>query len=197
MNLEGLKLVFIVVGLIGILLIASPVIAPAIHLPNEQQFSDLYLLGPNNTTSSYPSSVKANVPYLVYLGVSNNMGSSCYYTCYVKVGSKDSHLPNATLETPSALPALYEYKTFISNEETWESSLKFQINEMTINNRTSHLSSITVNGVESSVNQTSAWNSTKAGYYYYLFVELWVFNSTLGNSQYHNRFVSLALNMTQ
>jgi len=58
-------------------------------------------------------------------------------------------------------------------------------------------SSITINGIDLSVNQTSAWNSDKAGYYYDLFVELWIFNSTLGLSQYHNRFVNLELNMTQ
>jgi hypothetical protein len=106
-------------------------------------------------------------------------------------------LPNATLEAPSSLPALYEYNSFLSNGGTWETPLTFRVNELTFLDGTSTLSSITINGIEFVVNQTSAWDSANAGYYYYLFVELWVFNSTLGISQYNDRFVSLVLNMTQ
>lgn len=106
-------------------------------------------------------------------------------------------LPDATLGTASTLPALYEFNTFLSDGGTWEAPLTFQVNGLTFNDGTSKLSSVTINGVEFPVNQTSAWNSSNAGYYYYLFVELWTFNSTLGTSQYNNRFVSLVLNMTQ
>jgi hypothetical protein len=196
MNLDGWKLVFVVVGLIGVLLIASPPLAPVIRPPSEEPFSGLYLLSSDNTLSNYPSNVTANVTYLIHLGVDNNMGSSCYYTCYLKVGNATRQLPNATLGTPSYLPALYEYKMFISDGQKWEAPLEFRVNDLTFIGGISHISNITVNGITSSVDQSSAWDSEKAGYYYYLFVELWVFNSTLGNSQYHNRFVSLVLNMT-
>ncbi len=54
MKLEGYRLVFVVVGLIGVLLIASPEIAGAIpRLPAESQFSELYLLGPNQMAANY------------------------------------------------------------------------------------------------------------------------------------------------
>ncbi len=135
--------------------------------------------------------------YSVYLGVVNHMGSSCYYTCFVKIANDTGFLPNATLGAPSSLSALYEYKSFISDGGTWEAPLTFRVNELTFTDGMSQLSNITINGIEFPVNQTSAWNSGNAGYYYNLFVELWIFNSTLGTSQYHNRFVSLVLNMTQ
>lgn len=176
---------------------ASPTIGLLVKPPAGQEFSELYILGPNHTLEYIPFDIKADVTYLVHLGVGNHMGAPCHYTCFVKIGNVTSLLPNATLGVPSSLPALYEYKSFISDGGTWEAPLTFRINELTFADGASQLSNITINGIELSVNQTSAWNSDKEGYYYYLFVELWIFNSTLGISQYHNRFVHLALNMTQ
>jgi len=144
-----------------------------------------------------PFNIRPGVNYSVYLGVVNHMGSSNYYTSYAKLGNETQSLPNATAETPSPLPALYEYKSFISDGATWETPLTFQVNQLTFTGVTSKLSDITINGVEFPINQTSKWDADKTGYYYNLFVELWIFNSTLGTSQYHNRFVSLFLNMTQ
>ena len=125
------------------------------------------------------------------------MGSSNYYTSFVKLGNETQFLPNATLVTPSPLPALYEYKSFISDDMAWEKPLTFQVNQLTFFDNSVKLSGITINGVEFSVELTSVWNSDKTGYYYTLFIALWIFNSPSGTSQYHNRFVSLNLNMTQ
>jgi hypothetical protein len=197
MQLENIRIIFITIGLIGILLFASPTISLLVKPPADEEFSELYILGPNHTLDYIPFNIKADVTYLVYLGVGNDMGSSCYYTCFVKIGNETALLPNATLGAPSSLPALYEYKSFISDRGTWEAPLTFRVTELTFTNGASQLSNITINGIDFSVNQTSAWNSDKAGYYYNLFVELWIFNSTLGISQYHNRFVDLFLNMTQ
>ena len=57
MKLGDYKLIFVVVGLIGVLLIASPAIAGAIRLPGGEQFSELYLLGPNQMAENYPSNI--------------------------------------------------------------------------------------------------------------------------------------------
>ncbi len=46
MKLGDYKMVFIVVGLIGILLIASPLFGLLLHLPLREPFSEIYLLGP-------------------------------------------------------------------------------------------------------------------------------------------------------
>jgi uncharacterized membrane protein len=58
MKLEGYKLVFVVVGLIGVLLIATPALFGAIPgLPGGEQFSELYLLGSNHMAENYPSNI--------------------------------------------------------------------------------------------------------------------------------------------
>ena len=144
-----------------------------------------------------PFNIKAGVTYSVYLGVGNHMGSSCYYTCFVKLRNETEPLPNATLGAPSPLPALYEYKSFIKDGGTWEAPLTFQVNNVIFSNNKSQLGSITINRLEFVVNKTSEWNSEKTGYYYSLLVELWLFNATTGFSQFHNRSVYFYLNMTQ
>jgi hypothetical protein len=179
------------------LLFATPTISFLVKPPAGQQFSQLYVLGPNHLLKDIPFNIKAGVTYSVYLGVGNQMGSSSYYTLFVKFRNENELLPNATLGVPSPLSALYEYNSFIKNGETWETSLTFQFNGLAFHGATSYVSSITINGIDFSVNKESAWNSGKAGYYYSIFVELWIFNSTSSTSQYHNRYVNLELNMIQ
>jgi uncharacterized membrane protein len=197
MRLENIRIIFISIGLIGVLLFASPTISLLVKPPGSQVFSELYILGPNLTLANIPFNIKADVNYSVNIGVVNHLGSSCYYTSFVKLANETQSLPSLTLGTPSSLPALYEYKSFISDGVTWEAPLTFQVNQLTFNGNTSNLSNININGIDFPVNQTSVWNADKTGYYYTLFVELWIFNSTSLTSQYNNRFVSLILNMTQ
>jgi hypothetical protein len=197
MQLESARIIFITIGLIGVLLFALPTIALLVKPPVGQEFSELYILGPSHTFDYIPFNIKANVTYLVYLGVVNNVGSTCYYTCFVRIGNETEPLPNATLGTASSLPALYEYKSFVSDGATWEAPLTFQVNNLAFTSDECQLSGITINGVDYPISIASAWDSNATGFYYNLFVELWIYNSTLGITQYNNRYVSLFLNMTQ
>jgi hypothetical protein len=183
--------------LIAVLLFSWPTIGLVIKPPVGEAFSELYILGPNHTFDDIPFNIKADVTYSVYLGVGNHMGSSCYYTCFVKLRNETEPLPNVTLGKPSSLPVLYEFKSLIEDEEYWETPLTFKINDLVFANDVSYLSGITINGQDFQVNTSSAWNTNKTGYYYGLFVELWIFNSISGSSEFHNRSVQLSLNMTQ
>lgn len=175
---------------------ASPTIALLIKpLPN-QEFSEIYILGPNKTFENIPFNITEDGKYLFYLGVGNDLGYSSYYTCYLKIGNATDSLPNTTLGTPSTLPALTEYKTFLQNGATWQAPLTFQIEDLKIDNGTSEFSHVNISGADFPVNCTSSWDANKQGYYYNLIIELWSFNSTLGTLQFDNRFVSLKLNMT-
>jgi len=179
------------------LLFASPTISLLVKAPPDQAFSEIYILGSNQTFDNIPFNIVAGANYSVYLGVANQMGSSCYYTALVKMANESGFLPNATLEAPSTLPALYEFKTFLNDGGTWETPLTFQVNGLSFTHGSSELSGLTINGEEFPVNLTSVFDSANSGYYYYLFVELWLFNPISGISQYNDRFVSLVLNMTQ
>ena len=79
MKLEGYKLIFVAVGLIGVLLIATPALVDVIRLPGipgSTKFSELYLLGPDQKVANYPSNIAVGMNYSVYVGVRNQLGSS-------------------------------------------------------------------------------------------------------------------------
>jgi hypothetical protein len=195
-QLDSYRNIFIAVGIIGVLLFASPTIAAFIKLPLGQEFSELYILGPNHTFENMPFNVENSVRNLIYVGVGNEMGYPLYYTVYVKIGTQNESLPNIELGLPSALPPLHEYKLFLDDGATWQTPLTFQVNNLNFANGVSTLHGIRINGIDYSVNKSSAWDSNKQGYYYNLIFELWTYNSTIGISQYDNRFVLLRLNMT-
>jgi uncharacterized membrane protein len=183
--------------LIGVLLFASPTLGVLIRPPSEQHFSELYILGSKHMFENIPFDIRAGVTYTVYLGIVNQMGSSCYYTSFVKLGNETQSLPNSTQGKPSSLPILYQYKSFLSDGKTQEEPLTFQVNALLFAKDATKISAVTINGVEVPVQLDSSWNSDKTGYYYNLFVELWIYNSASGISQYHNRYINLILNMTQ
>jgi hypothetical protein len=178
------------------LLFASPTIGLLIKSSSGEQFSELYILGPNHTLEYIPFNIKENVAYTVYLGVGNHMGSSAYYTCYVKLRNISEPLPNATLGTPSPLPVLFEFTTFLKEEQTWETPLTFKVNSVSFSSNAFLIKSITINEQEFAVNKPATWSVESSGYYYDLFIELWAYNPSMETVQYHNRFVQLYVNVT-
>ena len=54
MQLKNARIIFITIGLIGVLLFASPTIALLVKPPAGEEFSELYILGPNHTFANIP-----------------------------------------------------------------------------------------------------------------------------------------------
>ena len=197
MKLEGYKLVFVAVGLIGVLLIATPALAGAIRLPGGEQFSELYLLGPNQMAANYPSNIAVGQNYSVYVGVGNQLGSSAYYVLYVKLGNETDQMPNDTLGTPSSLPPLYEYRFSIQNSMNWESLLTFSVSNASISGNNSQINTLQINGVAFNVDKPAMWDSNSTTFTYQLFFELWIYNIQSSSVEFDNRFVDLQLNLTR
>ena len=197
MKLEGYKLVFVVVGLIGVLLIATPALADFIRPPGGEQFSELYLLGPNQMAANYPSNVAVGQNYSVYVGVGNQLGSSAYYVLYVKFGNETDQMPNATLGTPSSLQPLYEYRFSIQDGMNWESLLTFSVSNALISGNNSQINTLQLNGVAFNVDKPAMWDSNSTTSRYQLLFELWIYDSHSSNVVFNNRFVDLQLNLTR
>jgi hypothetical protein len=197
MKLEGYKLVFVAVGLIGVLLIASPALGSFIRLPGGEQFSELYLLGPGQMAENYPSNVMTGLNYSVYIGVSNHLGSSAYYVLYVKFGNQTDQLPNSTTGTPSPLAPLYEYRFSVQDGGTWESPLTFSVTDAYVLGNQSMIKTLTVNDLAFSVDKPAAWDENSTEFSYQLFLELWIYNAQNNSIQFNSRFVGLHLNLTQ
>ena len=197
MKLREYRLMFVAICLIGVLLIASPVIGAVLRLPVGEQFSELYLLDHRHMAEDYPFEVKEGTEYLVYVSVGNHLASSAYYVVQVKLGNQSDLLPDSTSSTPSPLQNLYEYRFFVADNETWEAPLAFSVSEASFRGDLSVINKVTINNVGFSVNKQSKWNTESSGFYYRLFVELWIFNPQSGSVQFHNRYVGLRLNLTE
>ncbi|MGA3290239.1 MAG: DUF1616 domain-containing protein [Candidatus Bathyarchaeia archaeon] len=197
MKLEGYKLIFVVMGLIGVLLIATPALAGDIHLPSGAQFSELYLLGTNQMAENYPSNIAVGENYSVYVGVGNQLGSSAYYVLYVKFGNETDQMPNDTLSTPSSLQPLYEYRFSIQNSLDWENLLTFSVSNASISGKNSQINTLQLNGVAFNVDKPAIWDSKSATFKYQLLFELWIYNSRTSAISYNDRFVDLQLNLTR
>jgi uncharacterized membrane protein len=196
MSLEGYRLVFVAVGLIGVLLIATPATAYFIHLPGGEQFSELYLLGPEHITDNYPFNIVAGQNYSVYVGVGNNLGSSAYYVLYVKFGNQTDLLSNATVGERSILQPLYEYRYIIQDNVNWESFLTFSVSKALISGNNSQINTLQINNVAFNVDKTAIWDSNSTRFKYQLLFELWIYNARSNQIEYNNRYVNLQLNLT-
>jgi hypothetical protein len=196
LQLDDCKVVFCVVGLAGVLLLASPTLSLVLHLPGGERFSELWVLGPGHMAEDYPFNVMANERYSVYVGVTNHMGSSAYYTAYVKFRNQSEPLPNVTAGTPSPLSPLCEYRAFLEEGESWEVPLTFSFSEVSFSENQSLVTSLIVDDNVFDVDKSALWDVENNGYYYQLFLELWIYRAESDAFEFHNRFVGLWLNMT-
>ena len=196
-RLKDYNLVFAVVILIAVLLIASPAIAELIHVPGGEQFSELYLLGPERMAENYPYNIAVGKSYSVYAGIRNHLGSLAYYVLYVKFGSQSDPIPNSTLDSPSSLPTLNEYLFSIPDGMSWERLLTFSVSNAAIEENNSQINTLQINDASFNVNKFAMWNSNSTIFTYSLFFELWRYNIQSSSIQFDNRFVSLNLNLTR
>jgi hypothetical protein len=184
------------VGLLGVLVFSVPGALVFVRLPGGERFSELYVLGPGHMAEGYPFDVGENASYLVYLGVRNDLGSAAYYVVYVKFRNQTEPLPNSTAGVPSSLTPLYEYRLFLQDGQSWEQPLTFSFSQLSAVQNRSVVGGLSMNGVTLSVNRPGVWDDESKGYYYELFMELWVYDVASDAFQFHNRYVGLWLNMT-
>lgn len=196
MTLEDYKIVFSVVGLVGVLLFASPALTLVVHLPSGEKFSELWVLGPGHMAGDYPFDVKENESYTVYLGVGNYMRSSAYYEVIVKFRNQSEPLPNSTNSVASSLEPLYKYRVFLEDGGSWEAPLTFSFSNVVFGGNASSVGGLKVNDAVFNVGKLASWDGLSKGYYYQLFAELWLLNTDSNMFQFNDRFVGIWLNMT-
>jgi hypothetical protein len=197
MRLEEYKLIFIAVGLIGVLLIATPALSVVVHLPSGERFSELYVSDSERMAENYPYNVAAGENHSVYVGVGNHVASSAYYVVCVKFRNETDLLPNRTAGIPSPVQLLYEYRFLIQDGEVWESLLPFSVSDASVTVNESLIKMLTINGVAFNVDKPATWNPNSNVFYYSLLLELWMYDVQSNSVQYNNRFVDVHLNLTR
>jgi len=196
--LDEHKILFLIVGGVLILLVASPFLSRILVLPRTEFFSELWLLGPNHMAEDYPSNITSGNEYSVFLGIGNRLGYAAYYKVLVKFRSQNQSAADSFNRTPSSLPALYEIRTFVADEEIWEIPLAFSFNHLYNESLLQvDVISLTLNAIElENLDYIISWDSARSVFFGNLFFELWIYNASSNSFQYHERFVDLKFNMT-
>jgi len=196
MSIEDLKLLY-TIGCTALgLIILSPTLAIVIRLPAGERFSELWILGPEHLAENYPFNIVENHVYNIILGVANHMGSTKHYVVYAKVRNQTEPLPNSVNGMPSDLDPVYEYRVFLRDSEVWEREISFSLNEFTFENDSCRISKLVLDGNPIYIDKVAFWDAENEGFYFQLFFELWIYDSSAMGFQYHNRFVGLWLNTT-
>jgi hypothetical protein len=195
-SFDDFKLVYMLACFGLGLIILSPTLAVVVRFPSEEPFSEVWVLGPGHMAEDYPFNVKAHELYKVYLGVGNHMGGLEYYRVYVKFRNETEPLPYSVNGMPSVLDSVFEYRMFLRDGEVWEKEVSFSFENVSFVGKSCMISSLVVDGYVLNVDKYAAWDEENSGFYCQLFFELWIYNATVSDFQYQNRFVRLGFNMT-
>jgi hypothetical protein len=196
-KLQDYRSLLLAACLIALLLAALPAVSVLVTFPKaSERFSELWLLGPGHMAEDYAFNVAVGESEAVYLGIGSHMGSSTYYAIYIKFRNQTQPLPNATISAPSSLPSLYEIRAFVQDGQTWEMLITFSILEASQSETTSFVNRLVINDRAVWANSSTFWDLERDGFYYQLFFELWIYDTATKNLGFHNRFVTMWLNMT-
>jgi hypothetical protein len=188
MNLKEYRVVFAVTALILILIGASPLLGVFLSFPNKATpFSELYVLGQDHIMTEYPLAVTNDTNYRIILGIGNHMHVSSYYRVDIKFRNQTQPYPDSSSSTPSSLSPLYEYRAFVGDEQAWEATLVFKLQNVTSEGNSTVIGNVLINGETFTVNSSAEWDSQNGGFFYQLFFELQLYNSTSNSFEYNNR----------
>ena len=196
LKLDDYEMIFVISGLIALLLIASPALSLILDFSSVERFPELWILGPNRIAEDYVPNIAADESYQIYVGVRNHLASSAYYAIYVKFRNVTEPLPNATAGTPSPLQPLFKYRVFLQDGGDWEAPVAFSFSEIIISDNQSVVGNMMINNVSFRIDKPTSYDAEKKGYFYQLFIELWLYDIDSDQLVFQNRFVWLWLNMT-
>lgn len=191
MKLSDYQLIFIAIGFIGILLVATPTFSYVFHLPSGEPFSELYMV------RGCPYSISADQEFSIVIGVNNRMRYSSYNEVFIKLLNITDPLPNLSDKTPSSIQPLSEYKFMVQDGKNWENNITFSISDVSYSEDQVLIKKLILNDCVFDVNKPAAYlNGTKPAFCYQLVFELWTLNVKTSSFEFDNRFVALTFNVT-
>ncbi len=189
-------LILVIVAVLA-LIIATPVIEQYVSAPKAESITELSVLGPYHN-ATYPYNLTSGDLYPLYFTVTNHLGASADYMLQVKFRNQNQSGPDSFNHTASSLPALAKFTFTVEDGKSVELpinvTLDYKADPFMRSSVT--LSNITIN--ESNVDMDSLLverDFAENAYLGNLFFELYLFNSTSGDYQYNQRYVSLWVNL--
>ncbi len=172
-----------------------PTLFAVVPLPEGERFSELWLLGSNHMIENGGFNVLNTDPFSVYLGVANNMKAFKFYTVYVKLGNLSDPLPNRAASLPSPLQPIFEYTLFLENGEESEKEIVFSFEDVSFEENICRIYRLSIDEHDVLVDKILVWDELKEGFYCQLIFELWIYNTTTSDFQFHNRSVWFWINL--
>ncbi len=189
MNLDDTKLFYFLFCTVLGFVIFLPTLSAIITLPSGEDFSELWLLGPNHIIENESFDISTTTPFSVYLGVANKMGALEFYRIYVKLGNLSDPLPNRADGLPSPLQPIFDYNLLLENGEESEREFIFSFEDVLFEENVCRISRLSINGNDVQVDKTVVWDEVNGGFNCPLIFELWIYNITTSDFQFHNRSV--------
>jgi len=202
MNLRDYGAPFFTLLGIVVLLVVSPALSRLLAVPRTEFFSEFWVLDSNHKAKDYPRNITDDQNYTVFLGIGNRMGYCAYYLVEVKFRNDSQPAPSWLSPpagfTPSSSPSIFNITAFVADNDALELPITFLFNYTHEENLTQViLHNMVLNEADYDMTTyTIAFNTTNGGFPGHLFFELWLFNPGTLDFRYHERFVSLQLNMT-
>lgn len=197
MNFEDLKFSYILSCVILSFFILLPTLTIFTVFPRRESFSELWILGTNHTTENYPFDVSVGQTYTVHLEINNRLGGLGYYVVHIKFRNQTEPAPDAVNMMPSIMNPILEYRVFLDDDGKWEKEVSFSFENVSFEGNLSKVSRILIDEYAIDIDKVAVWDEENSGFYYQMFFELWIYNITLSDFQFHNRFVGFWLNITR
>jgi uncharacterized membrane protein len=194
-RLANYKLIFISVGLMGILLIASPEIVESFRIKNSEPLTELYILGPSHMMKDYPTTIVAGETYSINVNVVNHLGTAAYYVLYTNFKNQTGAVANSVTSLDSNTQ-LYETRFVLRDGQCWENQINFSLTDVVITGNQSFVRTLMVNNAVYNVDKPADWNPRTNTFTYQLSFELWLYNRQTGVFEFNNRYVNLDFNAT-
>jgi len=177
LNLENYRTLFVSVSLILILVASAPVIG--MFLPREEEpFFALALLGVGGMADQYypdgDPNIGVGVPVRWHLYLYNHMGGAQYVAVRVKLLNSTLPGPDSALYRPSPVPAFFELRRVLVNNETWISLFFWRVSGADYRDMVA-ITQLVVNNVTLSLDARAL-----RGYNFRLVFELWVYDDASG-----------------
>ena len=196
MNVEYLKLIYVAICAVLIFIILWPTLALFVDVPQGEKFSELYVLGQDRTFESIPSDISVGTEYKVIVGTGNHMRDVEYYSVRFKLRNQTDVSNDVQSGGPSSVVAIEDYRFFLANDVVREVDFVFAFEAVSISGNVSRVSTLSINSQLISMDKIANWGDGDNGFLYQMLFELWIFNSTTLNFQFHDRSSWFWVNVT-
>jgi hypothetical protein len=195
LQMNDYKVIFAVVGILGIIIIASPIFGIFFSYPRGEDFTEFWILDQERKVGNFPFDISANEINTIYLGVGNRMEDTKLYYIDIKIRNQADSAPDSLGGTPSDLDPLFSYRVFLQKNEIWEEEIVFSIDFSSSENECV-ISKFVINGFVFDLNKVVLKDNENQGFFCQLFFELWIYDPASHAPQYSNQFVGIWMSLT-